>query len=554
MGKDCGKRIGILASIVVPNVRDMTSKANVSAIKSNVRNLQTAVDTYRLNNNGKKPTMEMPTETIPQPIDFKQLDIHYIHNEPEVGKYLVDYNGTVWASTIDSPTGVQVDDDEDKITWDDDPEASAYNIYELEGYKGAGVIGTANNKVKYKYIKTVQENFFQGEENKAYVVSAIDEFGFESAPSGVGYIGYEAQQNVVRWITIQRYEQLIDAGKSATWLEPNIDQDTPNGTRILYKYSSSDDQETWSEEIENLEEVPKARYLKIIIETQRMSNVNAVPKVLNIAPTYQVDNKVVQVESITRYNEKINFNNYKNIIYVDPVNGDDNNTGLATSPLKSVDSAYNKATNGDLLYLKEGTHIFKVGTLTKQVDFYGLNEKTVFVLNGPYQRPFNDGWGYLKVDPTANSGFYNMIVETRGSNTNTNFAYNRGTLAFYNTVFRNFFNLDYTDFTISYGGSLYLYNVTVDDTAARNLFVRLSPTHTGTLVFQNVYGKITLDNTYSSRKIDISVLKDSMIVNKAQLDANYNITQDGWRNTGLGRNPDGSKSHIGVYGGPNAWE
>lgn len=37
------------------------------------------------------------------------------------------------------------------------------------------------------------------------------------------------------------------------------------------------------------------------------------------------------------------------------------------------------------------------------------------------------------------------------------------------------------------------------------------------------------------------------------VDANYNITSSGWENTGTGENPDGTKAHIGVYGGKYAW-
>lgn len=146
-----------------------------------------------------------------------------------------------------------------------------------------------------------------------------------------------------------------------------------------------------------------------------------------------------------------------------------------------------------------------------------------------------------------------MIIETKGTNSYANYFYSKGTLAFYNTVFRNFYNLDYTDFLTYYEGNMYFYNVTVDKTASNNLFIRRS-SNTGALVIQNVYGKITLDNSCSTQKIDINVLKDSLIVKTAQLDENYNIIEEGWINSGLGENPDGSKAHIGVYGGPNAWK
>lgn len=368
------------------------------------------------------------------------------------------------------------------------------------------------------------------------------------------YIGTNNIENIDSWITIQKWEQLIDAGEQgAIWLNSNIQDNIPEGTRIIYGYMTSDNQLTWSSESESIEDTPNGRYLKISIETQRLSSVSEIPRIINISPVYQIQNKVVQTESITKYNEKIDFTKYNNIIYVDSLNGSDSNPGTLGQPLKNIDTAYTRATNGDLLYLNKGVHILKIGTLTKKVDFYGLSNKTTLVFNGPYQRPFNAGNGYLGINPSADSGFYNMIIETRGSNTYANFFYNKGTLAFYNVAFNNFFNLDYTDFLIIEKGSLYLYNVVVSDSAARNMFVRLSTGYEGTLLLQNLYGNLTLDNIYSSRKIDVSVLKDSKIVLKAQLDANFNILEQDWENIGLGFNPDGSQANMGVHGGPNSW-
>ena len=40
---------------------------------------------------------------------------------------------------------------------------------------------------------------------------------------------------------------------------------------------------------------------------------------------------------------------------------------------------------------------------------------------------------------------------------------------------------------------------------------------------------------------------------KVNIDSNYNITSEGWKNTGTGTNPDGTKANIGVYGGKYAW-
>ena len=37
------------------------------------------------------------------------------------------------------------------------------------------------------------------------------------------------------------------------------------------------------------------------------------------------------------------------------------------------------------------------------------------------------------------------------------------------------------------------------------------------------------------------------------VDGKYNITSNGWKNTGTGTNPDGTQANIGIYGGEFAW-
>lgn len=37
------------------------------------------------------------------------------------------------------------------------------------------------------------------------------------------------------------------------------------------------------------------------------------------------------------------------------------------------------------------------------------------------------------------------------------------------------------------------------------------------------------------------------------INSKYHITSTGWENAGDGINPDGTKAHIGVYGGLFAW-
>jgi len=62
--------IGILASIVIPNIAEMQGRASKTAIQNNVRNIQIAVDHFSMERHGAMPTAEAPTVNIPQRINF----------------------------------------------------------------------------------------------------------------------------------------------------------------------------------------------------------------------------------------------------------------------------------------------------------------------------------------------------------------------------------------------------------------------------------------------------------------------------------------------------
>ena len=52
--------IGILASIVIPNISDFSIKAKDTRRMADIKNVQTAVDMYYAKNNGEYPTNFKP--------------------------------------------------------------------------------------------------------------------------------------------------------------------------------------------------------------------------------------------------------------------------------------------------------------------------------------------------------------------------------------------------------------------------------------------------------------------------------------------------------------
>lgn len=193
--------MGILAAIVIPNISSLQQESTNTAILSNVKNLQTGVDIYSNKNHGTLPGVTMPTELHPSPIDYDKMKPEYIRNTPKTKgmKYWVDVEGIVWASSVDSPLielkPNPTDVNKVKIEWEPVLNSKEYRIYELENYNGTeGMLaGKASaRKGKLVLVDTIVTNKYEnGQRNTAYLVSSVDYQGFESSPSGVGYLGYD---------------------------------------------------------------------------------------------------------------------------------------------------------------------------------------------------------------------------------------------------------------------------------------------------------------------------------------------------------------------------
>lgn len=197
--------IGILAAIVIPNINGWQKEAYYTAISSNIKSIQTSVDVFALKEHGALPTKEKPSELIPVQIDFNQLDKDYLRNNPKTKgvNYWIDYDGMVWASTIDAPTGIELENG--ILSWNNVEDASYYNIFKYiepdttpssvnssTKKKDLEFIGKANpakGKVEFLIPETSNEYEY-------YLISAIDENEFATPPVGIGYTGFDNQKPV----------------------------------------------------------------------------------------------------------------------------------------------------------------------------------------------------------------------------------------------------------------------------------------------------------------------------------------------------------------------
>lgn len=183
--------IGILAVIVVPNISSFKEDAMSVAIESNIKNLQTSIDLYSLDTEGNLP-VEGVTEFEPKAIDFDKLVPKQLRGKPKTTGvlYWIDAWGKVWGSNLDSPIISEIDGG--KLAWKPVQGAELYRVYEVTGYSGKENLITSS--VKKSVLTLIEETTRLEstivEQGKAYVVSTVNKKGFESAPSGFGYLGH----------------------------------------------------------------------------------------------------------------------------------------------------------------------------------------------------------------------------------------------------------------------------------------------------------------------------------------------------------------------------
>lgn len=168
--------IAILAAIVIPNVSSFKEEANISAIKSNVRNIQTASDMYSNKNYGEMPVEIVPTIGSPQYIDYAKIKGKFLRDLPKTkgATYWIDYSGTIYGSTVPLPEVVSKDSSTGTLSWKATPSAKSYTVFEKQG----DIL-----KLVAKDIKGL--TYSKGNAGDLYV-SAEDAYGLDTPAVGEG--------------------------------------------------------------------------------------------------------------------------------------------------------------------------------------------------------------------------------------------------------------------------------------------------------------------------------------------------------------------------------
>lgn len=193
--------LGILAAIVIPNISSFKEEAEETAILSDTKNIQTAVDMFILKNVGDTPTQNKPTLGNPQTIELYGMKPDYLRDVPKTinkTKFWLDQNNTVWASMVDAPSNVKYIEGNTELTWDTVDGAELYKIYKSTNNE---VTSKVNSNQSLKFVddfiptKNIKPSIQLSKLNEdIYLVSAIDKYGFESAPTKVNgeYSFYQA--------------------------------------------------------------------------------------------------------------------------------------------------------------------------------------------------------------------------------------------------------------------------------------------------------------------------------------------------------------------------
>ena len=265
----------------------------------------------------------------------------------------------------------------------------------------------------------------------------------------------------------------------------------------------------------------------------------------NFSNAFAVDTS----QSIQINNTTLNFNK---IIYVDGTNGsDETGDGSEANPVNSLPKAANLVdTDNTLVYI--------------------LTSGTYAVPNG-LESLLSSDYSLTYTAPSSNFG--KIVIDLQKTGYITNFTMNKLNrfigLKFLRTTesdkrtFENFYdealiNMEFDNcifLNSEYLTDPYVYIVTGTTVGCQ---VTKLDYNNCSFLQHNYYEDSYIDPTFKHKStncafIDSDTHPHAYNLFNAEFDSNYNITTDGWKNTGLGTNPDGSQANIGVYGGKFAW-
>ena len=203
-------------------------------------------------------------------------------------------------------------------------------------------------------------------ENSLYLVSAIDEYGFSTAPSGIDYIpafGPISIENVN--ILEKEFFITIKSVSKAEWLSYEALEYKPDGTNITYEFATSNDGKNYSEFTDDFDSLENSSMLRVKITLGREEGKES-PILYNFRVIYKPEGvEDIHYSYVDLNNKEIQeikneglISNFTNSRIIKP------NFTIASS---KTNVSYNVNSNNSVSVCKEES-----GILTREVDLGGI--------------------------------------------------------------------------------------------------------------------------------------------------------------------------------------
>lgn len=310
--------LSIIAAIILINVKDVKKNAVTSFVESNRNIIQTATDLYYLEH-GSYPTLNKQEIDLynPQYIDTDLLaKEEFIKKDIDLNKvkeqhYWIDVFGTVWGATKPTVQNALMLQQSNQVNYSIDirnlHDYKELNFYEVSN-KGlinvasvelssltadtsGKIIGKSGKKITYKHIQNVKLTgkdmvVFEIEGGLDLLVSAIDGYGLETAPVGMGY-------NSEAFKPIRggngEFDYILESKKMKYWLDFITLQDTPGESSITYKFAVKETLDgEYGEWYHDFEDIPSGYGIKVNIKMSRDANGNS-PDLTYLKVLYSTD-------------------------------------------------------------------------------------------------------------------------------------------------------------------------------------------------------------------------------------------------------------------------
>lgn len=307
--------LSILLAIILVQLSDLKKKSVYSAVSSNVKIIQSAVDAYHLKYE-KYPIKKELTVSNGQLIDIdnliekgllkKDLDVSKIKNQ----YYWVDVFGRVWGNTELPPKSINVIEKIDKRIFEFtlNEKVSKYNIYEVSGYKNGenlsynkfkiqkpeNNVALADSERYYRLVKEVEvsisepTNFiFEGtNKNSTYLISIEDDYGLESIP--VGLTENKFFTPLINFEGTREYE--IEGSQQMFWVDYITAHKIPSGSSITYQFKVKDENGVYGEYVDDFYSLPPSKGIVIQVKMTANSK-NEKPSLYSLEVLYNYGGK-----------------------------------------------------------------------------------------------------------------------------------------------------------------------------------------------------------------------------------------------------------------------